>query len=166
MTLSEMIDYASETAETLFNRDGYLNPLWLGVCEDGTHFIMPAPPVPDKDLAAILVRIIFKEKRVVRCLFVDECWFISFPSGWPEKKVKAEMRKWFKNNETLEDHPHRREAVIFQGEDNTQGILGAQRAIIRPEKGRAYLGPLKMAPMVGAEGRFVGMLPNLSGLQH
>jgi hypothetical protein len=152
--LRELIEFASPLVEKIFRAKGEVTPMWHAIQADGTHFFLPAPRTA-KDTAATLVRALFELKNVVRCLFISEAWTIE--SRTPSEA--AELEAIFRCGGGLSEHPMRVEMVMMQAEDADAGTLMGSRVIIRPAKGRAYLGPLKIDAMGRSEGRLVGMLP-------
>jgi hypothetical protein len=147
----DMIAAASAVCEKRFAREGALSPIWHLVTADGGNIITATPNL-SKDEASIVLRALFELRQVVRYLFVDEAWTIDQPV---DDAVLARITR-----EGVAAQPGRIEIVMFSGEDRECGQLLARRRIIRPAKGKPYLGPLKYTDVRGeTSGRFVGMLP-------
>jgi hypothetical protein len=66
-------------------------------------------------------------------------------------------------DEGISEHPNRVEVVLFHCEDADAGVFEAHRPIIRKNRRKPTLGPLKYTVTPddggGAEGRMVGLLP-------
>ncbi|HEY2147254.1 MAG TPA: hypothetical protein VGH32_04910, partial [Pirellulales bacterium] len=105
----------------------------------------------DKDLAAGLLREVFKKFHVTRYVSFDECWMLV--AGRDEAELEH-----LRHIGSLEHVPGRQEAIFFSAEDRN-GQMTARRLITRNEDGKPSLGPLEFDENVGiSEGRFVGML--------
>jgi hypothetical protein len=159
-TLREMLDFASDLAETRFNVVGRLWAMWHAVRENGEHLVIPGPIGATKDQTAAAARLYFKQQRVVRYVFIDEAWTIEIAGGKSMAEAEAQANAWLTEHGSLANHPQRREIVTFLCEDAT-GMLTAEREIIRKVNSRARLGPLRLMDSRESSGRFVGMLPRL-----
>jgi hypothetical protein len=157
--LRELIAFTSGQCDKIFARTGVIYPMWHAITSAGESFI-ETPRFDDKDVAVAMIRALFDLKDVVRYVFIDEAWTLHRMIQ-PDEEEKI----W---REGLSKHPDRVEVVMIQGEDRDYGQIVAQRAIIRPAKGRAYLGPLQTlddlpfmpaGAHVQSEGRMVGLLP-------
>ena len=153
MTLRELIESANATAEPLFKNTGRLIPFWIAITRDGELMVIPAPPTDSKDIAATLIRALFRDKDVVQYVSVCEAWVLEMTM--PDRTTLNEL-----NQRGLESHPDRVEVVAFMAESETEGMLTGRRQIERPARGKAKLGPLHVEErFTQSEGRMVGMLP-------
>ena len=107
-----------------------------------------------------MIGALFDLADVVRYVFIDEAWTLKRMIR-PDEEEKI-------YREGLSKHPERVEVVMIQGEDRDYGQIAAHRNIIRPAKGKPYLGPLQTlgdlpfvphGAAVQSEGRMVGLLP-------
>lgn len=161
MTLHAFVEQASRAAEKIFNKRGRLLPMWHYVDREGAEHVMPAPPMPDKDTSAMLMRALFVLEGVTRCIFIDEAWIVDSTVS-PDLGMEAAIRAAKKQG--LANHPARQEIVMFAAEDRSEGMLLARRMIERPAGRKPHLGPLIVVSGMGhMEGRFVGMLPPQPG---
>jgi hypothetical protein len=158
--LRRMLDYASEFCERQFAKKGEIAPMWHAVTVDGQKIIEPHPTYLGKDMAAAMIRSFFDLRDVIRYVYIGEAWTLN------RMIQPEEQEEIFRKG--LSEHPDRVEVVQIQGEDHQYGQIVASRDIIRPERGKPYLGPLTMVndlphiprgATVQSEGRMVGMLP-------
>lgn len=162
-TLREFIQHASGGIERVFHRTGIVKPMWHAITRDRDEMIFP-PPAPDKDDAAVMVRVLFELRDVVRYVFIDEAWIVDAmgENNTPER-LEAVAAAAITGATAS---PLREEVVMFAAEDEAEGSLMARRRIIRPAHGRATLGPLQYDPRGGTiVGRFVGLLPRKTTVQ-
>jgi hypothetical protein len=155
-----MLDEASEWSVMRFAKTGEINPMWLIVDGNG-EVIVRAGMMENKDSEAVLMRAYFLVVRARRFLFVDEAWIGVAVAG---NDAEYERLQRYAALGRLADHPDRREAVMFAGEDIDGDRVLAQRYILRPEHGKAKLAPLEIVhegkqPLENSYGRFVNMLP-------
>jgi hypothetical protein len=152
--LREMIAFASEGSEVSFKKTGMVAPLWFGVTASGESFDLE-PPHPDKDFSIAMIRAYFALRNVVRYVSISEAWTI-------ERALSDDEVAWIATHGGVAAHPDRIEVVMINGEDRDAGLLTAQRRIIRPPRGRAYLAPLEIQDRTDikqSSGRMVGLLP-------
>jgi|SRR5215831_10848262 len=150
MNLREFVERASERAEFLFRKDGYLSPIWHAVRRDGTSFVMPQP-AEDKDTAVALMSALFDIEDVVRFVFMDEAWILTSDDAPAEEMMKIAR------SGGISKHPNKREILMLAAEDEREGMLMGRRLITRQGK-RATLGPLVIDEGGIGEGRLVGLL--------
>ena len=152
--LRELVKKWSQFAEMHFERTGAMRPMWYAESADGEGFVIDQPNI-SKDMAAAMVRALFRASNAVRCVFMDEAWSV--------KLSEADMAKFDAHRDAggdVENYPGRQEVIAFMAEDVGLGNVLAHRLIIRPKGGKAHLGPLEFSKPNGREsGRFVGMLP-------
>jgi hypothetical protein len=158
--LRAMLAHASAFCEKHFALKGEIAPMWHAITSDGRTVIEPHPVELGKDLAAAMMRTFFDLRDVVRYVYIGEAWTL-------DRMIKPEeYEEIFRKG--LSEHPDRVEVVQLQGEDRDYGQIIAARKIIRPKKGKPYLGPLEdindlphipAGASVQSEGRMVGMLP-------
>jgi hypothetical protein len=164
--LRDLIEFASRFCDRHFADHGVIYPLWHAVTSKGETLI-ERPACDDKDLSVAMIRALFDLADVVRYVFIDEAWTLSrLIQPNEEEKIYREG---------LSKHPERVEIVMIQGEDRECGQLMVHRNIIRPPKGKPYLGPLlslddlPFMPHGGgvehSEGRMVGLLPKRGTMQ-
>jgi hypothetical protein len=164
--LRDLITFASEFCDRQFAAKGVIYPRWHAVTSSGEQFYETSPLL-DKDLAVAMIRALFDLRDVVRYVFIDEAWTLS-RMVQPGEEAKVQR-------EGLSKHPDRVEVVMISGEDRECGQLMLHRNIIRPAKGKPYLGPLlsldelPFMPQGGhvdqSEGRMVGLLPKRGTMQ-
>lgn len=149
MPLSKLFKFGAETAEYLFNKQGFLVPMWVGVNENGAHVPLLMPEFNDKDDAAETVRSFLKSKKIIRYVSMLECWV------YEGKEIPPEILA----GQSLETNPERREALHILAEDQEGNTISGRFYILRPEHGKPKLSPLKTDDnVVGkTEGRFVKM---------
>jgi hypothetical protein len=156
--IRRMIDRASRFCEKQFAKSGVVYPLYHAIAGNGEQLVVPPPHVESKDIAVAMIRALFKDKDVIRYVFMDEAWTIRGEKGIsPEKMARF-------NREGLSEQPGRIEVVFFSAEDRDCGQLTAERLIVRPANGQPYLAPLhmfesKMGSTITSEGRMIGLLP-------
>jgi hypothetical protein len=93
---------------------------------------------------------------------VAECW--TGPPHFDPDNLEETSRKYAAMGYTFENYPQRREIVFFMADDGRE-FLTAEREIIRPAHGRAYLGKLSAIERPDRlVGKFVGLLPS-AGVQ-
>jgi hypothetical protein len=164
--LRDLIAFASDFCDRIFKAKGEIYPMWHAVTSDGKD-IPIVSPLEDKDLSVAMIRALFDLRDVVRYVYIDEAWTLS-------RMVRPDEDEQVRR-EGISKHPDRVEIVMITGEDREYGgQLMAHRNIIRPRKGKPYLGPLQsiedlpFIPPGGAattEGRMVGLLP-VRGARH
>jgi hypothetical protein len=155
--LREMVDGASDWALKCFKQEGAVAQVWFAVTAGGDRFAVPSPVPGNPDLSVIMIRALFELRDVVRYVFVSEAWTVlTSDLGDVEKARRFGARS----------HPDRVEVVALSGEDQESRQLTARRRIIRPQKAKAYLGPLEWdEPWDQSEGRVVGLLPIKGAMQ-
>lgn len=158
--LREMLDYASCFCEKHFAMRGEIAPMWHVITSKGETLIELHPTQFSKDMAAAMIRAWFDLVDAVRYVYIGEAWTLN---RMIREEEQAEI---FRNG--IAEHPDRVEIVQLQGEDRDYGQIIMSRDIIRPKKGKPYLGPLQgindlphipAGAHVQSEGRMVGMLP-------
>lgn len=157
MTLQEFVTDCSEAAAKVFHLRGQLSPMWHAVTRAG-EYLMISSPHPDKDTVAALMRALFELRDVTRYVFIDEAWQLDVKRR-PGEDVEALTARVRNFGGTVQGHPDRVEVLMSSGEDETAGMVTARRVIIRPQHGKAFLGPLEIYTPELSEGRMVGMLP-------
>jgi hypothetical protein len=160
MTVRMLIECTSGAMATRFKNVGKISKMYHIVADTGEHYVVPMPPLDDPDLLAKLARMLMQHLNAVAYVHMDEAWTL------PKDKLpqtREEADKIFSAG--ISEHPDRVEIVVFTAEDQT-GLTMAHRDIIRPQRGKAKLGPLIFdtddgSTMSGGawEGRLVGMLP-------
>ncbi len=153
----KLIEAASTAIERIFHHQGRVNPMYHCERADGIDFLMPATG-NSKDEWVMNAKIAFLTQNVVRYVFIVEAWTL-WSADVGAEKAKEGYEKLQQEGGSLEHVPGRREVVMLQAEDDNCMVI-ATRAIIRPKKGKARLGPLEYSPEFGShEGRMVGLLP-------
>lgn len=148
MELEKLFRFGAETAEHLFNKQGHLLPMWVGVNAKGAHSPLLIPDFDDKDRAAEIVRSFLKDRKIVRYVSMIECW------TYQGKDMPPEIAA----GKSLETNPDRREAIHILAEDNGGNTISGRLFILRPEHGKPKLSPLKIyGDVEKTEGRFVKM---------
>lgn len=148
MDINKLFQFGAETAKHLFERQGYLLPMWVGVDERGHHQPLLLTKMDDKDAVAEGVKEFLKEKKIVAYVSMIECWIY----------VGDKMPPEIKEGRSLEHNQDRREGVHLLAEDKDGKSVSGGYFILRPEHSKATLSPLKMHPKASkAVGRFVSM---------
>lgn len=148
MTLQELFDHGADAAAHLFERQGHLVPMWVGVNKRGSHVPLVIPYMDDKDSVAETVKKYLKKERITQYVSMLECW------TYEGKEIPPEITE----GRSLEHNPDRREAIHIMAEDEDGNTIAGCFYILRPEHGKPKLSPLKMYPNAEAsEGRFVRM---------
>ena len=146
--LRRLFYFAAETAIHIFNRQGYIEPMWIAINKKGSHVPMIVADMSDKNKVAEAVRAFLKKEGATKYVSMLECW------TYEGKEIPQEIRE----GKSLEHNPDRREAVTIVAEDNEGNTLCGRFYILRPEHGKPKLSPLKVDPeATETEGRFVGM---------
>lgn len=149
--LDVMIDAAAETAREAFAKNGCVRPLWIAETKGGDMLAIPAL-LSGKDEMMAALRIVFREKGVVRFVHMDEAWILRVQS---DDEIPPDVAR---GKGSLEHHPDRREVVMLHAEDATH-IRMARFYILRPEHGPAALSPLQRdGTLSNFKGRMVGLL--------
>jgi len=153
--LHDLIRLTSKASENTFRKTGELYPMYHAFLPDGSDFIFVCPDVRSKDELVALARALFELKGVTAYVFIDEAWTLSQKAA-PDVNFD-EVRQAFKQG--IQDHSQRVEIVMFAAEDEN-GMVMADREIIRPKHGKARLGPLRFhSGATKLEGRMIGLLP-------
>lgn len=146
--IHKLFNFGTETARHLFDRQGYIVPMWIGVNKRGSHTPLIIHDMSDKNKVAEIVRAFLRKEGVSMYVSMLECWL------YEGKDIPPEVCK----RESLEYNPDSREAIHILAEDNGGNIVSGHFYILRPEHGRPKLSPLKLAPEeTKSEGRFVRM---------
>lgn len=148
--MNEFIEFVSAQTERIFHQTGCVLPMYHAIKRDGHHIVCPMPDA-NKDTAVAIVRALFELQDVVRYVFIDEAWTVC---------AKSEEADALRNmaERGIASHPDRVEIILFNAEDENEGLTMGMRDIIRG-KGKAKLGPLKLERPNNMEGRMAGMLP-------
>lgn len=157
--LRTLIEASSELAEERMAADGEVTPVWRAFDADGRFYIIPSPPLDDKDAMMAVMRRIFAKLKIVRVVFTNEAWYVA-AQGTDFAKLEAWLAT---HDDSIEDYPDRREIVMFHGEDADGLTLDGMRTIIRSGGGKPTLGPLEIHQLSNGEGRMIGMLPRPEG---
>jgi len=143
-----LFDFGAETAAFMFNKQGYLEPMWIGVNKKGSHTPLIVADMSDKDKASEAIRKWLKKEGITRYVSMLECWV------YEGKEIPPEVFE----GKSIEHNPDRREAITILAEDNKGNMISGRYYILRPEHGKPKLSPIKVDPCdMESEGRFVGM---------
>lgn len=160
----ELIETISECVSVAFLIFREMRPFYHAVSANGEEFVISLSGI-DKNVWAATARQFFKEKSVVRYVFVTEAWtLLSNLDGASKEKIE-DLKKQLKEH-GLKNHPDAVESVTLTAEDESEGYVLATRRIIR-NGNKATLGPLEISdePYSTFEGRFVGLLPQKGATQ-
>ena len=151
--LRQWVESVQPWVEKTFKNQGCIPKMFHAVTREGKDVAFRSPS-DDKDICMLMVRAAFQKLDAVRYLHIDEAWTLEVPDG---SALAARM----KSGALLpSQHPDRREIVMISAEAEGCAMLMASRAIIRPARGKATLGPLNCwSPSGELEGRMVGLLP-------
>jgi hypothetical protein len=155
--LRTLVSTVSEAVEHAFAECGEVSPLYHVFAGDEL-MLMPAPRLPNKDLAVAVMKMTFQEMKVTKYVFTNEAWMLIQDHDAKRPRNIAGANRQHPHG--LKDAPGRIEAVMFVAEDE-QRMLMAHRKIERPENAKPFLGPLIFDNGGVMEGRMVGLLPNL-----
>jgi hypothetical protein len=143
MDRDQFTEIVKGKAEQNFRTHGHLAAVILAVQPQG--IAAELLPMDDKDAAARLVQRFRATSLLVAV--VAESWYVDLTKLTPEQQRQAMAIPPSK-------HPKRKEVAmvtIHHGLDTT----GHTADIIRSGRKKPVLGPWKVMPMAGAEGRFV-----------
>jgi hypothetical protein len=146
--LLDLIELVSKAAAREFAARGAIPATWIAITAAGERVVQP-PLSQDKDKNVALLRTFFEIADVVRYVYTDEAWTLTTTD-------RAEIARV--HHTGLADHPDRKEVLMITGEDRDAGQVMTHRDIIRPKRGKAYLGPLVRDAFPQSEGRMVGLL--------
>jgi hypothetical protein len=151
--LRSLIEFASKQAEKIFRIQGAIHPMYHAIKADGQQIIFNAPD-DDKDVSVAITMAAFELENVDRYVFIDEAWVVD------TRGTDQDLDMDYVNRYGLRDHPDRREVVTFFAENRRGERMQGTRYILRPERGKPSLSPLKIEDMTGSksEGRMVGLL--------
>jgi hypothetical protein len=125
LTLRQLIDFASENSQKVFEQYGCQQPMWLIALGNEIH-VMPTPFAFDgprqKEAVAYVMREAFKEFRVKRFVFIMEAWTYS---------VQATKAVDISKLVAPSSHPERQECIMISGEDVNGEAISVMRMIIR-----------------------------------
>jgi hypothetical protein len=180
MTLQEFIRVCSEAAAKMFHLRGQISPMWIAVTRAGERLMAPSPR-PDNDEAVAMLRAIFEQRDVVRCVFIYAAWQIEFKripgESFGESAARARDEGWAVElnripGESFGESAARArgfqasfEVLSLTGEDEAAGLITARQRIIRPPRSAAYLGPLEISTPNASEGLWAGLLPQRGARQ-
>jgi hypothetical protein len=159
--LEAFIRNVARGAEKSFNRQGEHPPMFVGMNAQDEKVIFPIHELPTKSAAALAMRIIAKEAKLVRCCLINEAWVLQQKyDPATDKPTIADFDRRYPDG--LEHAPGRVERLIFSGEDYSGSAMGWQD-IIRPagpvSRLRPYLGKLVVERWNFAEGLYATFLP-------
>ena len=160
-SLKAFVAEASTCIDLIWANAHRIFPMWHVIDNKGRNSIFPPPPC-SKDQAGVILRGLFREKKIVRCLYIDEAWKLEMTGD--ETKARAEIAEYYRMHSSLEGYPDRVEIVTFQAEDLEEGMLGAERVISRGCSDAPVLRELKFIEGAVCEGRMVGMLDHGRGM--
>lgn len=147
MTLEELLTKTVEFAKQIFDGDDQIIPTWFGETRGGEMVCISTPfdSEMSKNLSVMAVKKLFKEREVVRYIFMSEAWVASRPTAEAARGVVPS------------EDPDRKEIVMFNGEGDGQRVH-AFMPIIRPEDGEATLGEITGRDFTNLQGRMTGIL--------
>ncbi len=143
--LEELLEKATENIQRMFDEQGEILPMWHTQTINGEDLVLSTPlgDTDQKDLLTEALRAFFKEKGVVRYVFMTEVWFKAVKEG---ERFEGEVRH----------QPDKKEAVMLIGEDRDTGATVHVQLEIDRSKGKpALLPPSKFYG--GVAGRFANM---------
>lgn len=147
--LDEWVKHHAEFSARVFNDLGSLTAMWVAQTKDG--MIMPImAPLADKDQILMAIKMLFREKQVIRYVFMTEAWIL-------ESKTK-EIPESIKRGAAVSSHPDRREIIMVTAEDRDGTQLMGHMYILRPEHGKPTVSPFKLLDGFANEGRFAKLL--------
>ena len=135
--------FVKDKAGENFRRDGHLEPVIVSVQLPGLNAV--ALPMDDKDESARLIQCVRATSPLVAV--VAEAWYVDLTKLAPEQAREAMSM-------APSEHPKRKE-VAFVTVYHGLGMTVHAADIIRSGRRKPVLGPWKVIPMTGAEGRFV-----------
>lgn len=156
LTLEEWVRDNADFAAKVFKDRGELTPMWIAQTKTGE--ILPiCAPMTDKDVLVKAIKKLFKDRDVVRYVFMVEAWTLAAHDGDKDRKMRD-----YAARHSLADHPGRRECIMVSGEDAHNQIVGMM-FILRPEHGKPTVSPFNMTITTKqgghVEGRMAGLLP-------
>jgi hypothetical protein len=150
--LDAMLRRASRMAAQMFDEYGEVTMFWLTETAAGEQYTLVTPMVVPPHMSAVEAKLslskklreLFKERDVVRYAGAMEAWTVE-----PDD-----------HQGPIAENPKRREIVAFRADDGIE-YIGAQRDIIRPPHGKAYLGKLSTIDKSQPTGRLKNLLNNV-----
>jgi hypothetical protein len=164
VTLEAMLRRASKEAEKMFKKCGYIEMCWIVDTEaDGMVGVMsmPVDSGASKDVLAAGMRELFKKMGATRYVMVCEAWTLKQGEISREEAISTIEDA----GGTISNMPGRLEIVWLNASDGHE-LLFATREIIRPAKGKPYLGTLDLTRNPPNEGRWENMLPIENATSH
>ena len=158
VTLEAMLRRASKETEKVFKKFGYIEMSWIVDTEEkGMVGVMtPAGSCgASKDVLAANMRELFKKMGATRYVMVCEAWTLKQGHTTREDAISAIEDA----SGTISNMPGRLEVVWLNASDGRESLF-AMREIVRPAKGKPYLGALELDRNPSQEGRFTNMLPS------
>ena len=146
MSLETMVEKAQTIAQRIFDESGELLPMWHMETAGGENIILSTPlgDADEKELLTQALKVFFKQKNVVRYVFMTEVWFKTMKKDEP--RFIGEVRH----------QPDRKEAVMLAGEDRDTGAsIMVQFEIDRSSGKPVLLSPSKFDGP--SQGRFTNM---------
>jgi hypothetical protein len=148
--LEAMIHRASRMAEEMFAAQGNVDTFWLVEAAGGERrtLVTPMAPPPGCDPAQ------FKRE------LIDEVREYFAQHG--VERYALAVEGWIRRYRNLPDAITAAGEIVVINADDGERSLGATREIIRPEHGKAYLGPLSKIGASEASGRMNVFAPRPS----
>lgn len=156
VVLTDMIRMADGFAEAAFREKGAVRATYIAFTEDEV-MVVPAPPVNDKNLALLMVRVLFAEKGVRAYVYFDEAWVVMSPED-RGRSLKESVDDFSRQHPDGLEHAPGRMEVVHMWAENATGKMQAQRLITRDPNA---LGPLEINVINANEsmGRMTDLLP-------
>lgn len=160
--LTDLADHMMQFAAQTFADKGGVYPMWHAVDANGDVMLIASPftgdtfeeSVENKDMVALALRELFREKGVTHYGFVTEAWMLD-----------AKNRRDLPDG-SFEHVPGRKEILMVIVENAAHESFGLTAEILRPDGQKPKLGKAEKFPGQ-MDGRFAKLLdhnPNL-GLQ-
>lgn len=110
MTLRQHMEYAIAQITALFIRTGSIQPMLHAIdVDDAHHFVILSSD--NKDLMDAAIRQFIQQKDIQQLVYIAEAWVLKTHAP-PEQTLPISVR----------NHPDRKEALIFQGENATEQL--------------------------------------------
>jgi hypothetical protein len=148
--LRDLFTLAAEYAAKIFRATGEVSPMWHAVDGKDENIVIATPwtSPDDQRTTAVLLREMFRKKRVKRYVFMAEAW--SMTTFTREAAVSVAGH--------IHIHPDRREILAITAEDRDGHSIMGFYYILRPEHGPPKLSPLQIGDANHSTGALMGLL--------
>jgi hypothetical protein len=160
--IEEFLDQMRETAQKVFERDGFCTPVVVFLA-DGQQAVLPLGALgPNKDVAALVLRKLIEKTRPLAFVMVTEAWLAKATDSAVTGNPPADMEKKYRGRLTVDtpdgkERPKEgvREAVMVQCSSVTGESFTLTAEIVRTAGSKPALQPWERMDNSQAQGRFI-----------